>query len=138
MLTEIFEGDCIDHSLFDSKGKTNVVNIKKVKGNFVYCSKYVGRRVTMGGRDLPDTKWGNPFKVRDNSNDGIIKYINYVYDSGLIDEIEELRGHTLGCWCVPKMCHATILKTILDLTDMSFNIVLQPSSEDVISHLKLK
>lgn len=36
-------------------------------------------------------------------------YINTVYilyESGLINSIEELRGKTLGCWCVEHECVA--------------------------------
>ena len=35
-------------------------------------------------------------------------------ESGLIHDIHELKGKTLGCWCASSDCHANILAEIVD------------------------
>lgn len=57
------------------------------------------------------SKWGNPYEIgKDGTRDDVIvKYCDYLRDSGLINDIEELRGFDLICWCAPKPCHADIL-----------------------------
>lgn len=63
------------------------------------------------------TKWGNPYKVGvdGNRNEVIEKYRNYLLNNKeLLNDIEELRGKTLGCWCKPNACHGDVIKEILD------------------------
>lgn len=36
-------------------------------------------------------------------------YHKYLYTSGLIDDIHELTGKHLVCWCCPKECHGDVL-----------------------------
>lgn len=57
------------------------------------------------------SKWGNPFRIGyDGTRDEVIsRYENYLGESGLIDDIAELRGKDLVCWCAPKPCHADVL-----------------------------
>lgn len=77
------------------------------KGKVVHCRKepydvYIGR----GG------KWGNPFKIgKDGTRKEVIqKYEEYLKSSKeLMAELPELKDKVLGCWCVPKRCHGTIL-----------------------------
>lgn len=72
----------------------------------VHCKRdkydiYIGR----------PSKWGNPFVIgRDGTRDQVIeKYEEYLYTSGLISQIGELKGKILGCWCSPNRCHGDIL-----------------------------
>jgi len=72
----------------------------------VHCKKnfydiYIGR----------PSKWGNPFEIgKDGTREEVIKkYYKYLYSSGLINEIEELRDKILGCWCYPLSCHGDII-----------------------------
>lgn len=67
---------------------------------------YIGR----GG------KWGNPFVIgRDGDRDEVISlYAKYLKDSiknGVIsiDELCELDGKVLGCFCKPERCHGDVL-----------------------------
>ena len=63
------------------------------------------------------TKWGNPYKigVDGNRNEVIEKYRNYLLNNKeLLNDIEELRDKTLGCWCKPHACHGDVIKEILD------------------------
>jgi hypothetical protein len=57
------------------------------------------------------SKWGNPFVIgKDGSRDEVIaKYEAYLVSSGLIDDIHELRGRNLVCYCAPLRCHGDIL-----------------------------
>lgn len=75
---------------------------------------YVGR-----GQN-PNMKWGNPFHIgKDGSRQQVIeKFRNHLFESSLIDDIAELEGHDLICWCAPNggitatdplICHAQIL-----------------------------
>lgn len=73
----------------------------------VHCKKepydvYVGR----------PSKWGNPFTIgRDGDRVEVIaKYREWVLgQSKLLEDLHELRGKTLACWCAPQACHADIL-----------------------------
>ena len=64
------------------------------------------------------TIWGNPFKIgKDGTRDEVIeKYQMWLEGSDfkdfkqeerqmILDNISDLRGKTLGCWCKPKSCH---------------------------------
>jgi hypothetical protein len=73
--------------------------------------------------------WGNPFKVKDESERDvrIASYKAYIVkrikDENLFDELESLRNRNLGCWCVscPKqydptermVCHGQVLLELL-------------------------
>lgn len=61
------------------------------------------------------SEWGNPFKAgRDGTREEVIEmYRSYLYSSGLIDRIDELKDKTLGCWCKPRACHGDVLVKIL-------------------------
>lgn len=73
----------------------------------VHCKKqkydvYIGR----------PSKWGNPFEIgRDGTREEVIeKFHRWLLERpGLVDEIHELRGKRLGCWCAPLPCHGDIL-----------------------------
>ena len=75
---------------------TKVVHCKREPYNV-----YIGR----------PSKWGNPFKIgRDGTREQVIeKYRKYILSSKLINDIHELKGKTLGCWCHPKACHGDVL-----------------------------
>jgi len=73
------------------------------------------------------TMWGNPFKIgRDGDRDEVIsKCGKWLHGSdhkdfkqeerqAILDNISDLRGKTLGCWCKPKKCHGDILALLAD------------------------
>ena len=66
---------------------------------------YIGR----GGRGVPPSKWGNPFKIgRDGTRGEVIgRYRDYFRQSaGLLNNIGELEGKVLWCHCRPdEPCH---------------------------------
>jgi len=78
---------------------------------------YIGRRFNMGGWKLPDSKWRNPFPVKEHGRDKALElYRTYLLsDHILMDSIvKELAGKTLACWCdSPKeACHGDILISV--------------------------
>ena len=99
--------------------KTYVVHIKKH-----HYDVYIGR----------PSKWQNPYTHKDLENtialeqtstkkEAIEKYETYLNDSGLIEDIYELKGKILGCWCCKEIsdgsekniiCHGQILAKIIN------------------------
>lgn len=66
------------------------------------------------------SKWGNPFVIGKDGNreEVIVKYrawLEHQISNGDISEEElmELDGKTLACWCVPKPCHANVLASVV-------------------------
>jgi hypothetical protein len=88
----------------------------------VHCKKetydiYVGR----------PSKWGNPFthlndatqakfKVgsRKEAIDAYREWITKGDGQYLLDDLDELEGKILGCWCAPKSCHADVLVELIE------------------------
>ena len=78
----------------------------------VHCNKepydvYIGR----------PSKWGNPFSIgSDGSRKEVIdKYRQFIKDHPqLLDELQELRGKVLGCWCKPGPCHGDVIVELLE------------------------
>ncbi len=73
----------------------------------VHCKKepydvYIGR----------PSKWGNPFEI---GKDGSREHVIFLYGEWLLEnpslreDIPELIGKVLGCWCSPKLCHGDLL-----------------------------
>jgi Domain of unknown function (DUF4326) len=71
-------------------------------------SVYIGR-VARG--DWRQSKWHNPFvEGKDGTRAEVIaKYERYLCDSPLRQEIGELKGKDLVCWCAPLPCHGDVL-----------------------------
>lgn len=70
---------------------------------------YIGRYNPRFGR----SKWGNPFK-EGNRDQVIRQYRDYLLKSPeLLNQIGELRGKRLGCWCLPLSCHGQVLLELL-------------------------
>ena len=88
---------------------------------------YIGRRgiVFVNSRRYPeaDSKFANPFKIsrdgRETREDVIQRYRVYITDkinNGDItrEDLDNLRGKNLGCWCRPEACHGDVLLDILN------------------------
>lgn len=75
----------------------------------VHCKKeaydvYIGR----------PSKWGNPFVIGKDGNreECIQKYKVWFLARKLAarpEDLHELKGRVLGCWCSPKACHGDFL-----------------------------
>lgn len=79
--------------------------LNKYKHNIPKGAVYIGR----------PSKWGNPFVVgKDGTRDEVIeKYINWLsIQNNLLNQVDELTGKDLVCFCSPKACHGDILLEI--------------------------
>lgn len=82
---------------------TKVVNIKDGE----YFDVYIGR----------GSKWGNPFKIgRDGSRKGVIALYRQWLPTNykLMNDLMELDGKILGCFCKPKACHGDVLVEFIE------------------------
>ena len=82
-----------------------VVNIKN---NPSVDYVYIGR----------PSKWGNPFVIgRDGNRDEVVrKYLYYILeDQNLLNDLHELKGKNLGCYCAPQLCHGDVLIVLCEL-----------------------
>lgn len=119
---------------------TKVVNVKvkhirpKYKNLKEWCADpknvYIGRGgiVFIEGKDgkkrrypPDDSLFANPFKVGDNRESAIEKYRRHIQEKLSSEEItnedlDNLRGKNLGCWCKPDGCHGDVLLEILEGT----------------------
>ena len=62
-------------------------------------------------------KWGNPFIIGKDGDRAtvILKFEEYLRNSPkLLDELSELRGKDLACWCAPNACHGDVLIKLVD------------------------
>lgn len=62
------------------------------------------------------SKWGNPFSIgKDGTRKEVIeKYEKYVVtNKKLMNDLHELEGKILGCWCKPKACHGDVLVKLI-------------------------
>ncbi len=132
------EDCCICHIFFNKEGivKTEKVCVK-VKNlrligytsleDWINDSKnlYVGRRgriwITENGEKrifhYPQSKWHNPNSIKKvpNLEKNLLLYRQHLHDSGLVDQLEELRGLNLGCFCLSgKECHARVLVEMIE------------------------
>jgi len=57
------------------------------------------------------SKWGNPYIIgKEGDRKTVIDlYEKWLYTSGRINDIEELRGKDLVCHCAPQACHGDVL-----------------------------
>lgn len=76
----------------------------------VHCKKspfdvYIGR----------PSKWGNPFVIGEDGDREMVvsKYRKWLMNQPeLLNQLPELKGKVLGCWCSPKSCHGDVLSSL--------------------------
>ena len=80
-----------------------VINIRDKKGT--PDEVYIGR----------GSKWGNPFAIGPDGTRGevIEKYREYIMRTELPEQVNELSGKTLVCYCKPHSCHGDVLIELL-------------------------
>jgi hypothetical protein len=64
------------------------------------------------------SKWGNPFVIGTDGNreQVIAKYKQWITQGNgkyLLNDLHELQGKTLGCFCKPQACHGDVLVELL-------------------------
>lgn len=88
--------------------KTRIVNLRKEKYDV-----YIGR----------PSQFGNPFEIgRDGTRSEVIeKYKVWFYERlenpQYKNQVLQLKGKTLGCFCKPSACHGDIIVDYLDKED---------------------
>jgi len=76
--------------------------LNKKTDNIPPDAVYVGR----------PSKWGNPFIIGKDGNrdEVIIAYMSwFTLNKTLRNDLHELKGKDLVCWCAPLPCHADVL-----------------------------
>lgn len=92
-----------------------LVRIRRSGGQIVQgCDVYIGRRFTMGGWNLEQSIWANPYTVKEYGRDQCLaKYWEYLASNrNLLNQLYTLRGKTLGCFCdltKGEHCHGELL-----------------------------
>jgi hypothetical protein len=75
---------------------------------------YIGRGQHAGKGYFPRSKWANPYTVkRYGRAEALARYEQMVREGPLWDELPELEGKTLACWCKPEPCHGDVLLKLL-------------------------
>ena len=67
------------------------------------------------------SKWGSPYSIgKDGSRKDVIeKYRKYLLSNKkLLNDLHELEGKILGCWCKPKPCHGDVLVELVEKKGM--------------------
>ena len=102
-----------------------IINIKKQKlkligytdlENWVIKPEhiYIGRDMTMYVKGAIGSKWANPFPVKKYGLEKCLElYENHIRTTNLFNQLEELEGKILGCWCHPNKCNGDILIKLL-------------------------
>lgn len=94
----------------------------------VHCKKsaydvYIGR----------PSKWGNPFSHQPLPNtvqvasrlkaiDAYEDWIRNGEGRHLLNDLHELEGKTIACWCHPQPCHGNVLLKLLEERASSINV----------------
>lgn len=76
---------------------------------------YIGRNMSFYVKGTFKSKWHNPFSVKKYGRNKCLElYKNYILSNQeLLDQLSELKGKELGCWCYPDKCHGDILVEIM-------------------------
>lgn len=75
---------------------------------------YIGRNMNFYVKGTFESKWKNPFTVKKHGIDKCLILYEQLIRETLYDDLEELDGKVLGCWCKPNRCHGDILIRLLD------------------------
>jgi len=78
---------------------------------------YIGRNMTFYVPGAVKSKWANPFSVNQYGREECLKMYKKYVKENLIDDLHELKGKTLGCWCAPEACHGDILMKMVAKLD---------------------
>lgn len=75
---------------------------------------YIGRNMSFYVKGANKSKWHNPYSVKKYGLEKCLElYENYIRTSDIYNDIDELNGKVLGCWCSPNKCHGNVLMKLL-------------------------
>ena len=101
--------------------KTTIINIKTTPSD--EWDVYIGRAMPRhkDPRVRAGSVFANPFKIgRDGTRAAVLVQYRIWLDElfaknpRAIEQLRELRGKRLGCWCKPETCHGDVLIKLLD------------------------
>jgi len=109
----------LDNKLREREIPTRIINLKITKvtnkdaGD--HYDIYIGR----------GTLWGNPYQMgKDGTREEVIAKFAYDFEKRFLklpekfdENIEKLRGKTLGCHCKPAACHGDVIANYLNSQD---------------------
>jgi hypothetical protein len=76
---------------------------------------YIGRGMTAYVKGANKSKWHNPYPVKTYGLDESLRlYEEHIRNSPLWDQLPELEGKVLGCWCAPDRCHGDVLARLFE------------------------
>ena len=72
---------------------------------------YIGRNMNYYVNGTYKSKWHNPFSIKKYGEEKSLElFEDYILKNiDLLNDLHELEGKTLGCWCKPEKCHGDIL-----------------------------
>ena len=97
---------------------SKIVNLNYVSDRRSWAKKNGNTYIGRGTRELPPSKWGNPYEVgvgkyKYTRKEAISLYEAYILASETLkSSLGELVGQSLGCWCAPKPCHGEVLSRL--------------------------
>ena len=82
--------------------------------NYIYISRNAAKYIQ---RKVEDSKWNNPFLFIDKevakeewAVDAIQRCYEVYVGNTVYEDLEELSGKNIGCWCKnSELCHGTVL-----------------------------
>lgn len=68
------------------------------------------------------SRWGNPHYLENPHDDderracirAYARWLAHADQSWILEDIDQLRGQRLGCWCAPRVCHGHVLALLAD------------------------
>lgn len=76
---------------------------------------YIGRNMEFYVKGAKQSKWHNPYPVKTYGlSKCLILFEDYIVKDPLYNQLDELKGKTLGCYCKEgEACHGDILLRLL-------------------------
>lgn len=97
---------------------------------------YIGRAMPNPHLNLPQSLFGNPFRILEDTDEqrdvAIELYTEWLLQPGQAEvrrQLDNLRGMTLVCWCAPRRCHGDVLIQLMRerMTDATAELQTQVS-----------
>ena len=96
-------------------GMPGVINLKDRPRPDSSAYVYIGRGLLAGKERFVRSKWANPYSVkRYGRAEALARYEQRISNGPLWDELPELEGKTLACWCKPEACHGDVLLRLVE------------------------
>jgi hypothetical protein len=96
-------------------GMPGVINLKDRPRPDSSAYVYIGRGLLAGKERFVPSKWANPYSVKRYGRvEALKRYERMIRGGPLWDELPELEGKVLACWCKPEPCHGDVLLRLIE------------------------